>query len=42
VALEPGRYGLQLVATTKRLLAARVVTVRPHAFTLLVLAAGRI
>jgi len=42
VALWPGRYGLRLVATTKRLLAARAVTVRPHAFTLVVLAAGRI
>jgi hypothetical protein len=30
-----------LVATTKRLLAARVVIVRPHAYTFVVLTAGR-
>jgi hypothetical protein len=41
VPLSPGRYGLRLVATTKRLLAARAVTVRPHAYTLVVLGAGR-
>jgi hypothetical protein len=41
VPLSPARYGLRLVATTKRVLAARVVTVRPHAYTVVVLAAGR-
>jgi hypothetical protein len=35
--LSPGRYALRLVATTERLLAARIVTVRPHAYTFVVL-----
>jgi hypothetical protein len=41
VPLGPGHYGLRLVATTKRLLAARVVNVRAHAYTFVVLGAGR-
>jgi hypothetical protein len=39
--LSPGSYGLRLVATTQRLLAARVVSVRPHAYTFVVLGSGR-
>jgi hypothetical protein len=41
VPLSPGSYGLRLVATTKRLVAARIVTIRPHAYTFVVLTAGR-
>jgi hypothetical protein len=41
VPLRPGRYVVRLLASTTRLLASQAVTVRPHTFSLVVLASGR-
>jgi hypothetical protein len=40
VPLQPARYVLRLVTATKRLVAVRVVAVRPHTYTFVILAGG--